>query len=217
MINNSRVKLIRRKILPLISFFSFVKIHEVYGSIFSKKALRILLITDGLVLISGAMLGPIYAIYVDIVGVDLMDASIAGGIFALVAGFTVFVSGKFSDHVNEPKYIVSLGYTIIGFGFLLYILVNSVWFLFIVQAIIGFGEAIYTPAFDALYSKHLDKNEEATEWGGWEAMRYFTASGGAVIGGLVAMNFGFSPLFVIMCLLCFISAIYIFFLPKRTL
>ena len=217
MINNSRVKLIRRKILPLISFFSFVKIHEVYGSIFSKKALRILLITDGLVLISGAMLGPIYAIYVDIVGVDLMDASIAGGIFALVAGLTVLVSGKFSDHVNEPKYIVSLGYTIIGFGFLLYILVNSVWFLFIVQAIIGFGEAIYTPAFDALYSKHLDKNEEATEWGGWEAMRYFTASGGAVIGGLVAMNFGFSPLFVIMCLLCFISAIYIFFLPKRTL
>jgi len=217
MINNSRVKLIRRKILPLISFFSFVKIHEVYGSIFSKKALRILLITDGLVLISGAMLGPIYAIYVDIVGGDLMDASIAGGIFALVAGLTVLVSGKFSDHVNEPKYIVSLGYTIIGFGFLLYILVNSVWFLFIVQAIIGFGEAIYTPAFDALYSKHLDKNEEATEWGGWEAMRYFTASGGAVIGGLVAMNFGFSPLFVIMCLLCFISAIYIFFLPKRTL
>src|SRR3989344_2201890 len=195
------MKLTRRKILPLISFFSFVKIHEVYGSIFSKKALRILLITDGLVLISGAMLGPIYAIYVDIVGGDLMDASIAGGIFALVAGLTVLVSGKFSDHVNEPKYIVSLGYTIIGFGFLLYILVNSVWFLFIVQAIIGFGEAIYTPAFDALYSKHLDKNEEATEWGGWEAMRYFTASGGAVIGGLVAMNFGFSPLFVIMCLL----------------
>src|SRR3989344_4904125 len=211
------MKLTRRKILPLISFFSFVKIYELYGSIFSKKDLRILLITDGLVLISGAMLGPIYAIFVDIVGGDLMDASIAGGIFALVAGLTVLLSGKFSDHVTEPRYIVSLGYAIIGAGFLLYIFVNSVWFLFIVQAVIGFGEAIYSPAFDALYSRHLDENKEATEWGGWEAMKYFTASGGAIIGGIIAKNFGFSPLFIIMSMFCFASAIYIFFLPKKTL
>ena len=49
------------------------------------RALRILLSTNGMILLAGAMLGPIYALFVDKIGGDLMDASIAGGIFALVA------------------------------------------------------------------------------------------------------------------------------------
>ncbi|MBI2600396.1 MFS transporter [Candidatus Daviesbacteria bacterium] len=184
---------------------------------FFNKALRILLATNAMILIAGAMLGPIYALFIEKVGGDLLDASFAGATFALVAGITVLLSGKYSDRLEQKKLIVVLGYAIMGIGFLLYTQVSSIWFLLLVQVLIGFGEAIYNPPFDALYSEHLDGRKTATEWGAWEAMNYFSIAIGAVIGGFIVTKFGFNTLFVSMAILCFSSAVYIYHLPKRIL
>jgi len=67
------------------------------------KALRILLITDGLVLIAGAMLGPIYTLFVEKIGGNLLDASLSGGIFAFGAGITTLIAGKFADKFKEKE------------------------------------------------------------------------------------------------------------------
>lgn len=185
--------------------------------LFFNKALKILLATNAMVLIAAAMLGPIYALFVEKVGGDLMDASIAGAVFAFVAGLTTLVSGKYSDKIKENELIIVLGYVIMGMGFLLYFWVDSVIFLFIVQAIIGLGEAIYSPAFDAVYSKHLDEHKSGTQWGAWESINYFTTAVGAIIGGGLVTLFGFQMIFVIMAMLCFSSALYIYHLKRSVL
>jgi len=185
--------------------------------LFFNKALRILLSTNALILISGAMLGPIYALFVEKVGGDLMDASIAGGLFALAAGLTTLFSGKLSDKVKENELIIVIGYIIMGVGFLLYIAVNSILFLFIVQVISGLGNAVYAPAFDAVYSKHLDGHKSGTQWGAWESMNYFSTAIGAIIGGAIVTLFGFNTLFVVMALLCFGSGTFIYLLPRKVL
>jgi len=185
--------------------------------LFFNKALRILLSTNALILMAGAMLGPIYAIFVVNVGGDLMDASIAGSIFALAAGLTTLISGKYSDKIKENELIVVLGYSIMGLGFILYNWVNSITLLFIVQAIGGLGEAIYSPAFDAVYSKHLDGHRSGTQWGAWESMNYFITALGAIIGGLLVTLFSFQLLFTIMGILCFSSAWYIYHLKRSVL
>lgn len=181
------------------------------------RALRILLVTNAMVLVAGAMLGPIYALFVERIGGDLLDASFAGAIFAFVAGTTVLLSGRYSDKIKQKKLVVILGYIIMGVGFLLYTQVDSVWFLLFVQVVIGFGEAIYNPPFDALYSEHLDAGKDGTEWGAWESVNYYSVAVGAVAGGFFVTNFGFTPLFVIMALLCFLSALYVYKLPRRVL
>lgn len=181
------------------------------------KALKILLSTNAMILMAAAMVGPIYALFVEKVGGDLMDASIAGGIFAFVAGIVTLLSGKYSDKIKENELIIVLGYTIVGVGFILYFWVSSVIFLFIVQAIIGLGEAIYSPAFDAVYSKHLDGHKSGTQWGAWESMYYFTTALGAIIGGALVTIFGFQVLFIIMAVLCFGSALYIYSLKRSAL
>lgn len=185
--------------------------------LFFNKALRILLFTNAMILVSVAMLAPIYAIFVERVGGDLMDASIAGGIFAFVAGITTLVSGKYSDKIKETELIIIFGYLIMGIGFLLYFWVSSVAFLFMVQVVIGLGEAIYSPAFDAVYSKHLDGHKSGTQWGAWESMNYFTLAFGAIIGGSIVTFFGFQILFAIMAILSFSSAIYIYHLKRNVL
>jgi len=126
---------------------------------FFNKALRILLLTNGIILISGAMLGPIYALFVEEIGGSLLDVSLMAGIFAIVAGITSLVSGKYADKLKHPERIVAIGYAIIGSGFIGYIFVKSIIVLFIIQAFIGFGEAFYSPAYDAVYSKHLAKTK----------------------------------------------------------
>ena len=185
--------------------------------LFFNKAIRILLLTNGIVLIAGAMLGPIYALFVERIGGSLLDASITGGVFAFAAGLTTLVAGKYADKIKENELIVSLGYSIMGVGFLLYIFVNSIYHLLLVQVLIGFSEAFYSPAFDALYSKHLTRKKAGREWGAWEAMNYFSIAFGSAIGGFIVTKFGFNVIFIIMALLCLSSSIYIYHLPRKIL
>ena len=184
---------------------------------FLNKAIRILLATNALILMAGAMLGPIYALFVEKIGGDLMDASIAGGIFALAAGIATLISGRYSDKLRNSELIMVIGYCIMGAGFLSYIWVDSLWTLFAVQAVIGLGEAIYVPAFDMVYTRHISKNKLGSIWGAWESMNYFTSAFGAVIGGILVTQFSFSLLFCVMAGLCFASAIYIYHLKRSVL
>ncbi|OGK32723.1 hypothetical protein A2956_01900 [Candidatus Roizmanbacteria bacterium RIFCSPLOWO2_01_FULL_37_57] len=181
------------------------------------KQIRILLITNGLILTAGAMLGPIYALFVGKIGGDLLDASYAFGAYALTAGMTTLISGRYADKLKENELIVVFGYGILGMAFFGYTLVNSMWSLLIVQIIIGLGEAIYSPAFDAVYSKHLDGHKSGREWGAWESINYFTIAFGAVSGGFLVTFLGFNAMFIVMGLISFASAIYIFRLPRTVL
>lgn len=181
------------------------------------RAIRILLATNGMILIAGAMLGPIYALFVDRIGGDLLDASFMFAAFAATAGFVTLLSGKYSDRVKETEVIVALGYSIMALGFFSYIFVSSLMTLLIVQIIIGFGEAVYAPSFDALYSKHLSKGKAGRQWGAWEASNYFTIAFGALSGGLLVTRFGFNAMFVVMGLLCVFSALFILYLPRKVL
>lgn len=191
--------------------FPFRKKHK------PNTALRILLATNGIILLAGAMLGPIYALFVEEIGGDLFDASLAGAAFAIAAGVTTFVSGTIADKVRKPKHIVIAGYTIMAVGFFLFVGVSSMATLFLVQALIGIGEAIYAPAYDAMYSNHLDRGKAGREWGEWETMAYFIAAIGAIVGGWLVTTFSFDILFLIMGIISLASAMYILFLPKKSL
>ena len=181
------------------------------------RSLRILLATNAIILFAGAMLGPIYALFVEEIGGSLLDASIAGGVFALAAGFTTLISGRYTDKLKENEYIIVLGYLVMAIGFYLYVFVDTMFFLLVVQVIIGLGEAIYSPAFDALYSKHISKKRSGREWAAWESMYYFTAAIAALVGGLVVTNFSFEVLFIAMGTMALASAVYIALLPRKIL
>lgn len=185
--------------------------------VFYNRALKILLLTNAVILMAVAMLGPIYALFVKEIGGDLLDASYAVGALAMAAAITTLVSGKYSDKIKENELIVVAGYAIVGMGFLLYMVVNSMVGLLAIQILIGIGEAIYSPAFDSIYSKHLSKEKSGTQWGIWEAMHYTTMAVGAVMGGIVVNYFGFQTLFGVMGLVCFSAAGYILLLPRKVL
>ncbi len=185
---------------------------------FLNRPLRILLITDTLVLISAAMIVPIYAVYVAKIGGDILDAGMAAGVFASVAGITVIIAGKAADRSKRQAKIVGWGYMLNGLGFLLYMFVGSIWQLLAVQVLVGLSQACITPAFDALYTKHIGGQKHASSrWSMWEAGNYFAIAIGSASGAAIVHLANFDTLFITMSALCFCSGLYVLTRPKRIL
>lgn len=154
---------------------------------------RILLVTDALFLLSGGLLAPIYALFVEKIGGDLLDASIAYSLFMLSAGLVVAILAFWEDKSKNQKKFVIVGYGLGTLGSIGYLLVNSTPVLFMVQIIMGLSVALKDPAYDALFSQTAKKHL-ALFWGEWEAMDYFTYGLGAFLGGIIAQYFGFTTL-----------------------
>lgn len=189
---------------------------SIRSEILFNKPLKVLLSTNVLILISGYMFIPIYAIFVEQIGGNLMDAGFAAGIFAVSATIVTFFAGKLSDRKRYSKYILLYGYLLIGFGFFSLQYITTIKMLFIIQVIIGMGEAVYSPAFDKLYSQHVNKKSAGKQWGAWESLSYFSHAVGSCVGAIIAYYFSFNVLFIVMAALCFISGFYLyFFVPKN--
>ena len=138
---------------------------------YKNPALKVLLVADALVLTAAAMLTPIYAVFVQEVGGDLLDAGITAAALAFGSALASLVAGKYADGLRNKRMLIIASYAVTGMGFLLFTVVDGVWFLAAVQVMIGLVRAFAEPAYDALYSVHLDKKKEAEEWGEWEACR----------------------------------------------
>ncbi|MFC1663463.1 MFS transporter [Patescibacteria group bacterium] len=180
-------------------------------------ALKILLITNAMVLLAGFMLGPIYALFVTDIGGDILDAGWAWAIYAMAAGVTVYILSKVENkHKHKEKFLVA-GYLIMATGFFGYIFVHSIFTLFLVQIIIGLGEAMYIPVYDGLYSKHLSRGNKTYEWGIWESMNYIVTGVGAIIGATIAKVSGFESLFIFMGCLSLLAAVFIMLTPRKIL
>lgn len=175
---------------------------------------RFLLLSDALYIISGSLLGPIYALYVEKLGGDILDASGTFAVFMITAGLVVFLLAFWEDKSKHLKKFVIAGYGIALLGSIGYLFITSTTHLFIVQIILGFAVALKDPAYDALFSLS-SKRHLALAWGEWEAVDYFGLGFGAMVGGFIASAFGFYILIWCMVLLSFFSFLASLFLLRR--
>ncbi len=166
-----------------------------------QKELKILLISSNLFLLAGGLFGPIYAVFVEQIGGDLLTAGGAYGAFSISAGILIFFISRWEDHVRHQEKLVVLGFLMNCIGFAGYLFIRNPIDLFIVQIVFGIGEAVNTPAFDGLYSKHLDRGRFVSEWGLWESMYRVITAIAAALGGLLAMLYGFRLLFTVMLII----------------
>jgi len=172
-----------------------------------KRGLKVLLFSDAFINLALGMIGPIYAIFVEKIGGDILDASWAYFTYMFTAGFVMYLISKWEDRSKHKEKLIILGYALTSVGCLSYIFVYNQMTLFTTQVILGISIAILNPAFDSLYSHYVIKNEEASDWGVWEAMSYVVTAVAAIIGGYVADFFGFRTLFIIMFVISLVGIV----------
>ena len=162
------------------------------------RQLKFFLLINSFFTFALGMFGPIYAIYVQNIGGDILDAGFAWAIFMIISGIGILAMGKLQDRIEHDKPAIIIGYSLEALGFLGYFFVSNVTQLLFIQVLLGIGTVIKTPAYDSFYTKYLEKGKFASQWAAWEAAWYIVTGVAALVGAILAKIFSFKVLFLVM-------------------
>ena len=161
------------------------------------------LVTSDFLLISGfAVFGPIFAVFI--------TQEIEGGTLAII-GFTAAVFQIFKSSFQIPIanyldknhgekddfYSLMIGSFLVSIVPFLYIFASKPIHLYIVNAIYGLGAAFAIPPWNAIFTRHIDKMHESTEWAVESVAIGIGAASAAALGGIIAEKFGFETVFLV--------------------
>lgn len=180
------------------------------------RVLKVLISSSIFFNFAAGMFGPIFAIFVQRIGGDVLIASSSWAIYTAAVGILILVFGRFEDKLNKRKVFVT-GRALNVVAISGYFFVQSPLHLFVVQGILGIAIAMMNPTFEALYSRGIRRGHEAFEWSVWEGSINLVIAGAAVLGGIIVTLFGFKTLFAIMTVVSFLSFIASTFLLKKNL
>lgn len=171
------------------------------------KVLKTLFLFNGVFVLAGSLLGPLYAIYVEKINSGLMPISVSWAVFLSSATLFMWLLSKKGDKIKHKRFLLAAGYLVRAFCWLLLIFVTNIYQLIAVQFVLGIGEALGTPAFEAIFAEHLDKNKHMMDYSDWKVLSNGFLVVGTLLGGVIATNFGFPRLFILMTILALISFI----------
>ncbi len=181
------------------------------------RSLKVLFLSNSLLVFASALLGPLYAIFVT--GIDAKILSVSFSWFAFLASaiFFIYLVGKYGDKIKEKEYMLLGGYIVRAIVWIFFIFVSNIQELIILQILLGIGEALGNPSFDAIFAVHLDKEKHVADFSAWKMIEKIAIASGTLIGGVIVSAFGFTPLFIIMSSAAFISFLIVLFQPRKLL
>lgn len=179
---------------------------------FINKVIRVLVLGDIMFFSAFGLIGPIFAVFVtnQIAGATIATAGFAATINLLVRALLQMPIARYIDrHKGEKDDFIFMvaGSTLVSIVPFAYLLVVVPWHLYLAQVVLGIGGALANPGWYAIFTRHIDKNKEGTEWTLENAGVGLAAAGTAAVGGLLAEYFGFRTLFLIVGVLSLLGLV----------
>ncbi|MBI2633448.1 MAG: MFS transporter [Parcubacteria group bacterium] len=163
--------------------------------------IRFLIISDTVITGAAGLLGPIFALFIEdfIRGGNEAVAGLAAGIYLFTKSIFQIPIAHFIDRVRGEKddfwlmFIFSILIAVIP---LLYLVIYTPFQLYLIQLILGLFTAFTFPTYMAIFTRHIDKKKEGTEWGVYFTLTDLTSAALAAIGGFLATTHGFPTLII---------------------
>lgn len=169
---------------------------------------KILLIGSNLWFLGEGMFGPMFAIFTEKIGGDILDVTGAWATYLIIAGLLYMIVGKITDAKQNKESVMVAGYalnTIFTFG---YLFVTNPMQLFILQAGLGVATALASPTWYALYAKHEDKKHDGFQWALYGGTAQITTGLALLVGGVLVNYTSFDMLFFVMGCIQLLATIY---------
>ena len=178
------------------------------------QVIKILIFSDVALTSGFGFIVPIFAIFLTerIKGGNVEVVGFAAGIYLVLRSLLQIPISKFLDKKRGEKddfYFLILGHflvVLVPFG---YIFSSFPWQVYALQVIFALGMAMAYPSWCAIFTRHIDKGKEAFEWGLDSTILGLGAGITGAVGGVLAAEFGFNLVFVIVG----IFALFAAFLP----
>ena len=172
------------------------------------KKMKVLLIGGNIWYFGEGMLGPLFAVFADRIGGSVLDITWAWATYLIISGVLVIMFGAIGDKVSKEKMMVG-GYALNALFTFCYLLVQTPFHLFLVQAGLGLAAAMAIPTWSALYDiNHKDDKTESFTWGLASGQAQIITGIAIIFGGMIVSNFSFDTLFITMGTIQIIATIY---------
>lgn len=180
------------------------------------KIVKAFIISETLLWSAWNFITPIFGIFVisNIQSGSIQTAASAYSAHLIARVIVEIFTGRFlKGSTDSDKLVLSiLGMILISAAYIGLSISKTLDILFVFYIVSGVGFGIASPAKNSLFSMHLDKNKESTEWGLYDAVTFIGVALATALGGFIATEYGFGPLFLIASFVNLLAIIpYLFF------
>lgn len=184
------------------------------------KIVLTLIYSDFLFISAGGIISPIFAVFItnQINGGSLSVVGLSTLVFWVVKSAVQVPVAWYVDRTRGERddylfMIVGVAISAV-IPMLYYFFVREAWHVYAVEALNGVGYAFQVPTWLAIFTRHIDKNKESTEW----TMHSNTIGLGfafaAAIGGFLADRYGLRVLFPMVSALMLVGAVILLFIRE---
>lgn len=178
--------------------------------------IKILTFSDFIVVSGWGLVNPLFAVFI--------TKQIEGGNLELIglstAVYWIFRSSMqlpFAKLIDSKKgeiddfVVMAIGSFSMSLVPFLYMFATKNIHILLLQALTGFASAMVSPAWLAIFTRHIDKHVEAEEWGLYNAMVGLGIALTGALSGFLAEKLGFQSLYFIVGIICTFGSTFLFF------
>lgn len=163
--------------------------------------IRFLILSDTVLIGAAGLLGPIFALFIEdfIIGGNEAVAGMAAGIYLFSRSILQIPIAHYLDKIRGEKddfWLMVVFSFLVALIPLFYLIIKTPVQLYLVQFALGFFSAFTYPAYMAIFTRHIDKDKEGTEWGIYFTLTDITSAILAIVGGYLAVSAGFPVLII---------------------
>jgi len=174
------------------------------------KIVKYLIYSDLVFYTGWGLISPIFAVFIlkSIIGGSALVVGIAASINMIVRSIFRIPFGMCTDKNNRTAFAFMFwGLLLTAFIPIGYFYSSHAWHIYALQAILGMSLAMSTAGWTTIFSRHLDKGKESTEWG----IDAVAAAGigpgiAAAVGGVAVTYFSFKAVFLASSIIGLIGA-----------
>ena len=181
---------------------------------------RLLLWSSNLWALGEGMLGPLFAVFAQRIGGNILDITWAWAIYLGMTGIFTIVAGNVSDRIWQwcgRERLLVAGYALNALCTFGYLFVHTTTGLFLVQAGLGMALALSSPTWSALYARYSPGEETAgNTWGLVAGEQRLILAVAIVVGGFIVDHYSFEALFIAMGTVQVIATLYLLRILRRS-
>ena len=175
---------------------------------------RFLILSDMIFVGASGLLGPIFALFIEnfIEGGNEAVAGLAVGIFLITKSVFQIPIAHIIDKIRGEKddfWVLVIFTALAAVVPILYLVIDTPIELYFVQFISGLFTALTFPTYMAIFTRHIDKEKEGTEWGVYFTLTDLASAALAALGGYIASVNGFKPLIAAVAVMGFVGAMFL--------